>query len=278
MKQAGTPWIVTGAGATALTKERIPNMYRATLTNWQVAHPMGTWAAKNGVKEVIIIASDFLAGHDVATAFRETFEAAGGKVVKAISPPVTTNDFSAYIADIRASGAPAVYGFFAGSDAGRFVRQFQQFGLKGRVKLMGFQSMLDSDTFGQQGTSAVGGLSTSIYCETLDTPENKHLVEVYSKKHKDLPGIFTESGYTTMRILDDAAKRVGGAVENAVAFAESIGKTDIVAPRGPVKFDPVTHQAIQNVYVREVVEQGGKIVNKVIDTIPNVGDHPANKA
>jgi branched-chain amino acid transport system substrate-binding protein len=179
---------------------------------------------------------------------------------------------------MRSVNAPAVYGFFAGSEAGRFVKQFQQFGLKGKVKLMGFQSMLDADTFPLQGSSAVGGLSSSIYCETLDTPENKQLVDLYGRKHKDLPGIFTESGYTTMRIIDDAAKAVGGNVENATAFAAAVGKTNIVAPRGPVRFDPETHQAIQNVYIREVIERDGKIVNKVVETIKDVGDNPANKS
>lgn len=278
MKQAGTPWIITGAGATALTKQRIPNMYRATLTNWQVAHPMGAWASAHDVKDVVIIASDFLAGHDVADAFKETYVKGGGKITKEIYPPVGNNDFSAYISDIRASSTAAVYGFFIGSEAGRFVKQFQQFGLKGRVKLMGFQSMLDSDTFPLQGSAANGGLSTSIYCETLDTPENKHFVEEHARKNKELPGIFTESGYTTMRIIDDAVQAVGGKIEDARAFCAAVGKTNIKAPRGPVSFDPVTHQAIQNVYVREVIERDGKQYNTVIDSIANVGDLPANKA
>jgi branched-chain amino acid transport system substrate-binding protein len=278
MKQARTPWLVTGAGATALTKLRIPTMYRATLTNWQVAHPMGAWAAKNGVTECVVIASDFLAGHDVSEAFKGTFVAGGGKIIKEIYPPVGTNDFSAYVTDVRSMNAQAVYGFFIGSEAGRFVRQFQQFGLKGKVKLLGFQSMLDSDTFPLQGNSALGGLSSSIYCETLDTPENKHFVDRYSQKHKDLPGIFTESGYTTLRIIDEAVKSIGGNIEDANAFATAVGKTDIAAPRGPIRFDQETHQAIQNVYIREVVEKGGKLVNQVVDVVPRVGDNPANKA
>jgi branched-chain amino acid transport system substrate-binding protein len=278
MKSSGTPWVVTGAGSTVLTKDRIPAMYRASLTNWQVAHPMGTWAYYNAATEVVTVSSDFLAGHDIADSFKETFTKEGGKVLKEIFTPVGTNDFSAYLADIRSMNAPAVYGFMVGSEAGRFVRQFQQFGLKGRVKLLGFQSTLDSDTFPLQGNSAVGGLSTSIYCETLDTPENNAFVEVYEKKHKELPGIFSESGYTAMRIIDDAAKSIDGKVEDIAAWSAAIGKTNIKAPRGPVSFDPVTHQAIQNVYVREVIEHKGRIVNKVIATIPNVGDHPGNKA
>jgi branched-chain amino acid transport system substrate-binding protein len=278
MKSSGTPWIVTGAGSTALTKERIPAMYRASLTNWQVAHPMGTWAYHHAAKEAVTVCSDFLAGHDISHAFKETFTKEGGKILKEIFPPVGTNDFSAYLADIRSASAPAVYGFFTGSEAGRFVRQFQQYGLKGRVKLLGFQSTLDSDTFPLQGNSAIGGLSSSIYCETLDTPENKAFVDLYEKKHKDLPGIFSESGYTAMRILDDAAKTIGGRVEDIPAWSAAIGKTNIKAPRGPVSFDPVTHQAIQNVYIREVIEDKGRIVNKLLDTVLNVGDFPGNKS
>lgn len=278
MKQTGIPWIVNGAGATALTKERIPNMYRATLSNWQVAYPMGSWVFEHGIKEVVVVASDFLAGHDIADAFSETFTKAGGKVMKSIFPPVGSTDFSAYLADIRGLGAPAVYAFFAGSEAGRFVRDFQQFGLKDKSKLLGFQSLLDSDTFPLQGASAIGGLSSSIYAETLDTPENNAFVALYRAKHKGLPGIFGESGYTTMRIIDDAAKAVGGKLEDREAFVAAIGRTNIVAPRGPIRFDPQTHQAIQNVYIREAVAQNGEPINKVIETVRDVGDNPANKA
>lgn len=278
MKQAGTPWIITGAGATDLTKQRIPNMYRATLSNWQVANPMGTWSAAHGINDVVVITSDFIAGHEVATAYMETFVKGGGKVIKEIYPPVGTNDFSPYLSDIRASNAGAVYGFLVGSEAGRFVKQFEQFGLKTKIKLTGFQPLLNSDTFPLQGKSAIGGLSTSIYCETLDTPENKHFVDLYAKKSSDLPGIMTEAAYTSMRIVDDAAKAVGGKIEDRTEFLAAISKTNILAPRGPVSFDPVTHQAIQNVYVREVIEKDGKILNKVIDVFQKVGDNPANKA
>jgi branched-chain amino acid transport system substrate-binding protein len=88
----------------------------------------------------------------------------------------------------------------------------------------------------------------------------------------------TESGYTSLRVVDDAAKAIGGEIENVPGFLEAVGKIDIVAPRGPLSFDPVTHQAIHNVYVREVTEQDGRLVNKVIATFEKVGDNPANRA
>jgi branched-chain amino acid transport system substrate-binding protein len=278
MKRAGTPWIVTGAGSTELTKGRLPHMFRATLSNWQVASTMGTWAAANLKREAAIIASDYLAGHDIADAFRENFTKGGGKIVKEIFTPPGTNDFSAYISEMASAPPQMTYVFYSGSDAIRFVKQFDQFGLKGKSQLVGFQSTLDADTFSGQGDAALGGLSSSIYCETLDTPENRKYVELFREKKKAYPGVFDESGYTAMRIIDDAAKLIDGKVEDADAFAAALAKTNIVAPRGPVSFDQVTHQAIQNVYIRKVEKVDGVLRNEPIATIPNVGDYPPNKA
>jgi branched-chain amino acid transport system substrate-binding protein len=278
MKTAKTPWIVTGAGATELTKSHLPNLFRATLSNWQVASVMGKWAAANLKGEATIIASDYLSGHDIADAFKEGFSGGGGKVVREIFPPVGTNDFSAYISDMNGSPSPISYVFFSGSDAVRFVKQFDQYGLKEQSQLVTFQSALDPDTFVGQSKSALGGLSSSIYCETLDTPENKRYVELFQKKHKGAyPGVFDESGYTTARIIDDALKTIGGNVEDVDAFCAALAKTNIDAPRGPVSFDPVTHQAIQNIYIRKVVSQGGVLHNQLIATIDKVGDNPLNR-
>jgi branched-chain amino acid transport system substrate-binding protein len=276
MTTSGVPWLVTGAGATALTGKRIPRMYRVTLTNWQVAFPMGSWLCKNVAKEVVITASDFLAGHDVADAFKESFAKEGGKVLKEFYPPVNTNDFSAYLSEIRSINPPAIYSFYAGSDAARFVKQCQQFGLTGKAAMVGFQSVYDNETFPGQGRAALGALSSSIYSDLLDTPENKKFVEAYRNRYKEVPGIYGEAGYTTARIIDDAVKAVGGDIEKRDEFAAAVGRLKIVTPRGPVRFDPVTHQAIQNVYIRKVVELQGELRNQVIDTVPEVGDNPAN--
>jgi branched-chain amino acid transport system substrate-binding protein len=278
LKRTGTPWIVTGAGDTALTKSHMPRMFRATLSNWQVASVMGTWAAQHLKKEAAIVVSDYLAGHDVATAFRDNFVKGGGKIVKEIYTPVGTNDFSAYISQLVGIAPQMTYVFYSGSDAVRFVKQYDQFGMKTKSDLITFQSVLDGETFPAQGSSALGGVSSGIYCETLDSPENKAYVDLFRKRHQNkFPGVFDESGYTAMRIIDDAAKAVNGNVEDADAFVKAVAKTNIVAPRGPVSFDQVTHQAIQNVYIREVKTVDGEVHNVIIDTVHNVGDYPPNR-
>jgi branched-chain amino acid transport system substrate-binding protein len=277
MKASGIPWMVTGAGSTPLTKNRLPNMFRTSLTNWQVASPMGEWLPKNGIKQTVILASDFLAGHDIAASFKASFIKGGGQIGDEIFVPVGTNDFSAYLTNIRSRSPQSVYVFLAGSEAGRFVNQFRQFGLRGRVKLTGFQSALDPDVFPLQGESAIGGLSSSIYAELLDTPENKLFIESYRKKFGGQPGLFTETGYSTMLMIDQALSKIDGKLEDRDAFSTAFKATKIIAPRGPVSYDQITHQAIHNIYIREVVQQNMQLSNKVIATVPDVGDHPDNR-
>jgi DNA helicase-2/ATP-dependent DNA helicase PcrA len=196
-------------------------MFRATLSNWQVASTMGTWAAANLKREAAVIASDYLAGHDIADAFRDSFVKGGGKVVKEIFTPPGTNDFSAYISDLVTSPPPMTYVFYSGSDAIRFVKQYDQFGLKAKSDLIGFQSTLDADTFSGQGDSALGAISSSIYCETLDTPENKAYVDLFREKKRSYPGVFDESGYTAV-LQAERSVEASGRLENLSELARAM--------------------------------------------------------
>src|SRR3990172_3075036 len=55
--EAKIPQIVTGAGTSIIT-ERSPYIARTVFTIAQAAVPMGQWAAKNGIKKVVTLASD----------------------------------------------------------------------------------------------------------------------------------------------------------------------------------------------------------------------------
>ena len=112
----------------------------------------------------------------------------------------------------------------------------------------------------------------------LDTPENKEFVARFKSKYKISPGIFEETGYSALRCLDEALKPIGGKIEDAEAFSKAMLKVNFVAPRGPISFDPDTHQAIQNIYIRRAKEANGEIVNEVIDVVKQMGDAPSNRA
>ena len=66
----------------------------------------------------------------------ETFEEAGGKIVQKIWVPLTVTDFSPYLAQISRD-VDAVWAVFTGRSALQFVKQYQEFGLKEKIPLIG---------------------------------------------------------------------------------------------------------------------------------------------
>jgi branched-chain amino acid transport system substrate-binding protein len=59
-------------------------------------------------------------------------------------------------------------------------------------------------------------------------------------------------------------------------LAEAMVKVNFKAPRGPFKFDPVTHNPIQDIYIAQVIASGDGISTKVLSTARQVQD-PGHK-
>src|SRR4030095_7058039 len=138
----------------------------------------------------------------------------GGNIVKKIYPPLGNNDFSAYLADIRSMAPSATYNFYAGTDAVRFVKQYDEYGLKARSRLTGSGFMVESDTLPAQGKSALGCLSSLHYADTLDNPENRKFVEQYRAKFNEYPSVYAEYGYVAAMIMQAALAAVDGNMQD----------------------------------------------------------------
>ena len=78
-------------------------------------------------------------------------------------------------------------------------------------------------------------------------------------------------------MIDESLKATDGDTANKDKLAEAMIKVQFNAPRGPFRFDPVTHNPIQNVYVCRGAElPGGRIGNQVLATVKDVKD-PGSK-
>ncbi|MCK9988458.1 MAG: branched-chain amino acid transport system substrate-binding protein [Azoarcus sp.] len=259
--------LCSGAGTTALSYINVPNFFRVSTSTYQSNFAMGGWLRDNVAPEAVIIASDFAGGRDSLKEFKLGYQKAGGKVLKEIYAPLGTTDYSVYLADIKAINPPVVYAFFAGSDALRFVKQFEEQGLKGRIKLASSGFMVESDVLPAQGRAALAILNAQHYADTLDNPENRKFVADYHAKFNEFPSVYAEYGYVAARVLHDALKATGGDTSKVEALSAAVLKTRFNAPRGPVSIDPTTHSVVHNVYLREVAEVDGRITNKVLSTI-----------
>ena len=265
VKQHKAFLLISGAGTDAITWERSPYLFRSSLSSWQLCHPFAEWIYANLGKEMVVISEDYAGGRDVAAEVTVPYKAKGGKIVKEIYVPMDITDYSPYLTVIRSLDPPAVYDFSTGgTHCVRFVQQWAQSGIKAR--LTGFAGLVDATTIPAQGKAALGVLTSTIYTDTLATPLNRRFVEAYRARTKENPNLFSEYGYASMQVIDEALKATDGDASNKDKLAAAMAAVRFEAPRGPFRFDPVTHNPIQNVYVCEGQEKGGEIVNAVIAT------------
>jgi branched-chain amino acid transport system substrate-binding protein len=271
---AGVPLIVANAGNDEATGEACsPYITRISFSNQQVNRPMGKWMVDQGVKKVFTIAPDYAAGRQMIDAFTTAFTAAGGEVVGQEWPPFQkTQDFGPFLANAKASGADAVYVFFAGGEAISFVKQYDSFGLKAELPLYGSGFLTSSLYVNAQGPAAEGVITALHYVPTLDNPENAALVEAFKAKTGRIPSEYAVQGYDSARALVEAVK--AGATDRA-SLAAALPKVSFTGPRGELRIDPATNNIVQPIHVYETVAGADGLTQKVLATLPAEAD-PAN--
>lgn len=274
VSEAKVPTLITVAGAGAITR-RSPYIARISFTLWQHAVPLAQWAAKSGIKELVIAYSDYAAGSDTRDGFRQAYEKAGGKVTAELAMPMQTPDYSVYIQKIRDMKAGAVF-FFAptGPSATNFVKTFHAMGMPAAgVKLI-TTAVVDEMELGNMGEQAQGTVSVWHYSPYLDTPENKQFVARWKKRYPQalVPTFMDVTAYDGMHAICDVVRKLGPKFDGDQAMAALKGWRKVSA-RGPIEIDPVERDVVQNMYVRRVEKlSGGGYGNIAFETIPSVRD------
>jgi branched-chain amino acid transport system substrate-binding protein len=271
INKAGVPIISPSAAAEDLT-QRTPNPWfvRAVGTSAQPAHAMGEYAAKVlGYKRVAIIADDFAFGHEIAAGFQRVFEENGGKVVQKLWSPLNVADYGSYIGEIK-QDVDAVYAAFAGGNGVKFLKQYNEYGMKGRIPLLGAMTTVDEGILRFMGDEATGVISTGWYAAAIDTPENKKFVQAVQNDYGYQPGYYTVGAYGAALMLESALKTVNGKIEDRDAFMKALRQVKVTDdPRGVITLDDYGNP-IMNVYVRKVERKDGQLVNTVLKTYPKV--------
>jgi branched-chain amino acid transport system substrate-binding protein len=257
--------VVANAGGNALTRDRkSPYIFRTSFTAWQFGFPLGKWVADHLTKSVYIIAADYAYGHESVNGFKESYAAAGGKVIDELYPPLGSPDFSSYIAKISAARPEVLFGFLAGSDGVIFLNQFKQYGLVGSVKLAVIGDMVEENTLSQVGDAALGARSTLHWALLMNNQANKDFVKGYTIKYATDPSVYSMRGFDTARVIVDAVNKLGGDTSDKKKFVAALESVKFDSPRGRFEFDPVTHNVVQDVYLREAIQTATGVHNRVV--------------
>jgi len=273
IKEAKVPLITpTSAAQNDLAQQKRNDfVIHAVGTAAQPMHALGEYAAKKlGYKRVATIADDFTYGHEGEAGFQHSFEDNGGKVVQKLWSPLNAVDYGSYVGQIKPN-VDAVYAGFAGVNGLRFLRQFNEYGLKSKIAVLGNPTCVDEGVLKNMGDEALGVVSASWYTATIDTPDNKRFVQAVLDEYKVVPGFYTASTYTAALFLEEALKTINGKFEDSSGFVRALHNVHLTrGPMGPIRVDEYG-KPILNIYIRKVERKDGVLVNSIMETYPEVG-------
>src|SRR5215218_6751213 len=106
--QAKIPEIVMLAGASVVT-ERSPYIVRTSFTLAQSSVIIGDWAAKNGIRKVATLTTDYAPGNGALQFFKTRFVAGGGEIVEEVKVPLVNPDFAPFLQRMKDAKPDALY-------------------------------------------------------------------------------------------------------------------------------------------------------------------------
>ena len=272
--EAKVPFIIMNAG-TAVITTKSPYIARVSFTLWQSSYPLGIWAAKNGLKSVYTLVSDFGPGIDAETAFTKAFTEAGGTIAGAVRMPVTTPDFVPFLQRAKDAKPDAVFCFVpAAKEAVGFMKAFGDLGLKAAgVKLIGPGDLTTDEELPGMGDPAVGTITMHHYSAAGDRPANKAFVAAYQAEFgaNEEPAFEAVDAYDGMAAIYHVVIAQKGQIDPDKTM-ELLKGWKYDSPRGPSMIDPETRDIVQNEYLRRVDKVDGKNRNTELETIPMVKD------
>jgi branched-chain amino acid transport system substrate-binding protein len=251
-------------------RRRSPWIIRTGFTSSQPNHPFGEYAYHTlKLREITTIALDYAFGWESMGGFQRTFEAEGGRITRKLWVPLSVHDFAPYLAQISRD-VDAVYALFTGRTALQFMRQYEEYGLKNRVPLIGMGTTTDEHVLPLMGDEALGVITAIHYSAALDTPANRSFTAAYRTRYRRAPSFFAESMYTGGKWVIAAIDALHGHVDDRAALAAALRSAKPAdLPRGPLTLDEYGNP-IQNIYIRRVERVNGELQNTVIATFPRV--------
>ncbi|SDD99858.1 ABC transporter substrate-binding protein [Rhodospira trueperi] len=251
VREEGTLTIVPNAGANRITRELCaPNLFRTSFSSWQANYPCGDVVLKDGHKKVVLISWNYAAGKEMLGGFTESFTAGGGEIVKEILLDFPNDEFQAYLTDIAALQPDAVYAFFSGGGALKFIKDYAAAGLHGQIPLYG-PGFLTEGVLGGVGDAAEGIKTTLHYSVALDNPLNLKFREAFQSATGRESDVFAVQGYDTATLLAKGLEAVQGDISAKRDLYAAMEAAEIESPRGTFRMSKA-HNPIQDIYLREV--------------------------
>src|SRR3984893_4598097 len=270
--------VIMNAG-TAFITNLAPEYVRTSFTMWHSGYALGVASAKTlKAKTAVVAYSDFPPGKDSLEAFKQGFEANGGKVIDAIPAggPGQVPDFTPFFQRAKDEKPDVLFVFVpAGDHAVAVVKTYAALGMRAAgIKLIGPGDITQDIKLQGMGDAAVGLITMHHYNADLDNPKNKSFVAAWKQAYgADSTPDFTAVGaYDGMAAIVHAVQATKGKMDGDAAVKSLLG-WKFESPQGPIVIDPETRDIVMNEYLAEVVKgPDGKLHEKQLAVVPSVKD------
>ena len=277
--QSKTPMVVMAA-ATSVIPERSPYIVRSGFTIPQITTPVADWAAKNGIKNVVTLVSDYAPGQDAEKWFKSQFLLNGGKVTAELRVPMANPDFAPFLQRVRDAKPDALFVFMPSGVGAAFMKQFAERGLdKAGIKLIGTGDVTDDDILNGMGDAALGVVTSFHYSAAHPSPMNKKYVADIAKANNGLRANFHGvGGFDGMRVILEGLRATRG--QGGEALLNAMKGQVFESPRGQIMIDAQTRDVVQDVYIRKVervAAMNNELWNVEFDVVKSVKDPAKTK-
>jgi branched-chain amino acid transport system substrate-binding protein len=273
--EAKVPLLISIAAGGSAIPRISPYVARVSFTLWQQGYPIGKWAAQQGWKKGYTAVSDFIPGHDSEASFTKGFADGGGQIVGAVRMPPSNPDFVPFMQRIRDAKPDVAFLWIPSVQATALMKAVRDLGLReAGIQLTSAQDLLPDEQLPNIGDIALGLITAGNYSTAGQRPANAAFLAAWQREYGDsaIPDFLSVNAWDGMTAVFDLVRATNGkfTADEAMAFFKNWKNPD--SPRGPIMIDPDTRDIVQNVYIRRLEKQNGKLANIEIDTIPAVKD------
>jgi branched-chain amino acid transport system substrate-binding protein len=260
--------------ATSIITTKSPYMARTSLTTPMLNETLGDWAARNGVKRVFTMVSDFGPAFDAEEGFQRAFKAGGGQIVGSVRFPVNNPDFAAFVQRAKDANPDGIYAWVpGGTQPAAIGKAFAERGIDPRkIRILGQDALASEEALQSMGDTALGIITAANYDWNHQSKMNQDFVKAYNAAYNGRnPDFFSVGGWDGMHLIYEVLKKTKGRTDGESMIGAAKGMR-WESPRGTMMIDHDTRDVIQTVYIRRVEKRGNRLVNHEFDKVDNVKD------
>ena len=273
--RAQVPMIVMAAATSSITEQN-GFVLRTSFTMAQNTMPLAQWAARQGMKKVVTLVSDYGPGQDAEKAFVKAFSESGGVVADSLRAPLASPAFGPFLQRAKDLQPDALFLFVPNGQGADLMKAVAERGFKeAGIKVIATGDVVDDISLNDMGDVVLGMITSHHYSAAHASAENEAYRSSFMTAFGVRPNLMAIGGYDGMKLIAEALKASEGKARGA-ALVEAMKGKAWVSPRGPIAIDSATRDIVQTVYIREVKRVNGELWNVEFDSVSAVKDPAKN--